>query len=106
MLPTDDPIIPQEGQHTVAGSHGVLLVDDATGNVLQYKADDGSDHYRNIVRFNIPEYVEYNGGMDDTDILLIGYWTDTGYYEPPVVEEREHRGPEITLKHKATHASD
>lgn len=100
MKPSVEPITQLQGQHTVAGSYGTLLVDDATGNVLQYHSPDGSDEYKDIARFNIPEYVEYNGGMDDTDIVLIGYWTESGQYEPPVYEEREHRGPEITLKGK------
>jgi len=87
--------------YNVNGSHGTLVVDGATGNVLQYLRNTATDvQYDNIAKFDIPEYVEYNGGMDDTDILLIGYWTKDGKYEPPVYEEREERGPEITLKHQ------
>lgn len=100
MLPTNEPIVAKPGQHTVTGSYGTLLVDDATGDVLQYDGGGDCDEYKDIVRFDVAEYVEYNGGMDDTDILLIGYWTKDGVYEPPVHEEREHRGPEITLKAK------
>jgi hypothetical protein len=106
MLSSTDEIVQGPGQHTVAGSYGTLLVDDATGNVLQYQnepnnVDEGTPpDYRTIVRFDVAEYAEYNGGMDDTDILLIGYWLEDGTYEPPVHEERAERGPGVTLRVK------
>lgn len=102
MKGTDKEIVAGPGQHTVAGSYGTLLVDDVTGKVLQYQycTDADSQEYADIVRIDVLEYCEYNGGMDDTDITLVGFWTEKGDYVPPDYTDRKHRGPEITLRHR------
>ena len=99
MKPTPDPIVAKAGQNTVSGSYGTLLVDATTGIVLQYNMDE-LDSYADIVKFDVAEYAAYNGGMDDTDISLIGFWTDKGEYVPPDLGDRECRGEEITLRWK------
>lgn len=104
MKGTDKEIVAGLGQHTVAGSYGTLLVDDETGMVLQYETVEGSGDamqaYADIVRIDVLEYCEYNGGMDDTDITLVGFWTEKGDYVTPDYTDRKHRGPEITLRHR------
>ena len=80
MKSTPDPIVAKAGQNIVSGSYGTLLVDATTGIVLQCQ----NDMYSAIVKFDIAEYAAYNGGMDDTDIVLIGFWTDNGKYVPPI----------------------
>lgn len=100
MKGTDQEIVAGAGQHTVAGSYGTLLVDDETGLVKQYRTTDESQEYADIARVDVREYCEYNGGMDDTDIALIGFWTYDGKYEPPDFKDRERRGVEVTLRHR------
>lgn len=97
MLSSTAEIVQRPGQHTVVGSYGTLLIDDATGNVLQYQNEpdnvgDGGGDYRDIVRFDVAEYVQWNGKVDDTDILLIGFWLEDGTYEPAEDHYRNSRG--------------
>lgn len=62
---------------TVWGNHGRLTIDE-TGKILSRTG------YKNINRFNVHEFVQYYGGFyDSIDILSIGYWTNSGQYEPP-----------------------
>lgn len=68
--------------YTATGSHGSISYD-KTGAVV------GGDGYSDITRVDVAEYISYNGELDDTDILLIGYWTKDGNYEPPCHEHRE-----------------
>lgn len=102
MQATDDPIVRRVGQWLIAGSHGELLVSE-TGEVLQYQRarvgelwENGvlqpptppTDSYEDIRAFDIAEYIQWWGEMDDTDILLIGYWTIDGNYTPPEEDAR------------------
>lgn len=90
----------------VYGSYGHLVVDEATGNVLEYVREDGAtNEYADIVRFDLAEYAEYNGGLDDTDIVLIGFWTDAGKYCQPDYDDRKGRGPEITKRFRDAQAA-
>lgn len=75
----------------VDGSYGTLTIDDS-GAILKREnepEDDEESGYDNIERFDVQEYIQYNGRLDDTDILLIGYWNKDGSYEPPVYEYRK-----------------
>lgn len=79
---------------TVHGSHGDLIVDSATGDVIEYnlpRDEDGteSDDYRAITRFDVPELLRWQAVHFPTDrltqgmdILSIGYWSVDGSYEP------------------------
>jgi hypothetical protein len=92
MIPFTTQVDKVMGQHSVVGTYGKLFVDSATGNVVEWRHEPGcGDEYSSIVRFDVDEYVAYYGAMDDTDILLIGFWNEDGSYEPPVIEERERR---------------
>jgi len=69
----------------VYGSYGQMLVDRSTGLVLKHVPDlIESDHpegeYHDIVR------IDARAGRLDLghhDIIRVGYWTNTGQYEPP-----------------------
>ncbi len=76
---------------TISGSYGTFTINDA-GQVLSLidRPEEDDSNYAEIERFDVAEYIEYNGCLDDTDILLIGYWTRDGVYEPPVHEHRKH----------------
>jgi len=73
---------------TIYGSHGTLTIDDH-GTIIARNNDPHSDeNYDFIERFDVDEYRKYAGKLEDTDILLIGYWCHDGAYEPA---EEEHR---------------
>ena len=70
----------------IYGSHGELRLDEK-GKVIGTTHTDGPE-YDGIVACNIEEYLRTypaaaNTDYVETDILDIGYWTDTDFYEPP-----------------------
>jgi hypothetical protein len=70
----------------VYGCGGELTVSASSGHVLEY--DDmgyGDNEYAAIVFVNVDEWRNSHPGdvPDRIDILDLGYWTDTGEYEPP-----------------------
>jgi len=67
----------------VGGTHGKLTVNAANGNVVAYAC---SIHYANISRFDVLRYKKEFGEAipDEVDIVDIGYWMDSGSYEPPI----------------------
>lgn len=66
----------------VAGSHGVLTALTYNGQVVHYDNYGNPDEYADIERFDVAEYRRAYGKIEDTDILLIGYTTTAGKYEP------------------------
>lgn len=74
--------------YTIQGSYGTFTVNEQ-GEILQIEFDEDPGNYGDIVSFDTKEYIEHYGQMNDTDILLIGYTTKDGRYEPPVDEQRK-----------------
>jgi len=78
---------------TVYGSHGHIEINLETGDVISIYHYSGSEgDYSDIVKFDIgefkqawPERVE----AETFDILDIGYWTESGYYEAADTFHRE-----------------
>jgi hypothetical protein len=62
----------------ISGSHGDLIVDIVTGEIIERQTDEGEEGYPMIVRFN-PATLK----GECMDILECGYWTADGSYEPP-----------------------
>lgn len=101
MTKTNEPILLEENQFVITGSYGHIVIDGITGDVVSRRMDHPDyQSYDDIVRFDVAEYIAYNGGMDNTDINLIGYWIDTGEYFAADEGCREEVGPEVTLKFK------
>ena len=74
--------------YTIRSCHGEFQCDVAgfvTGRELKGSANRA---LLQLKRFDVAEYQWHYGKMEDTDILLIGYWLDDGTYEPP---EHSHR---------------
>ncbi len=70
----------------VYGCGGELTVSASSGQVLEY--DDmgyGDNEYAGIVFVNVDEWHNSHPGtvLDRIDILDLGYWTESGEYEPP-----------------------
>jgi hypothetical protein len=79
---------PQEGVLTVQSSHGHFTIDGNTGDVLSRQVQD--EALQRLVRFDLAEWHNYYGGPPgpDLDILDLGYWLDSGTYEPPAHDWR------------------
>jgi hypothetical protein len=75
-------------QYTAFGSHGHITYD-ATGLVVDRYHNGSDEDYGDVARVDVAEYLAYNGELDDTDVLLIGWWTTDGKYEPPCQEHRQ-----------------
>lgn len=84
----------------VNGSHGTLHCDPVTGDVLSVDGGDELDDYRDIVRVNLPEYVQWlqkiakidpaaGQRQSGADILFVGFWTKDGSYEGPEEDARQ-----------------
>lgn len=82
----------------VRSSHGMLIVDGATGDVKDYWLDGTAPkEYYYIVRVDVEEFNRTYAAvghifreMGDVDILDVGYWLKDGTYEPPAEVHREH----------------
>jgi hypothetical protein len=91
----------------VSGSHGTLHCDPVTGDVLSLDdTGDDEDNYRDIVRIDLPEFVQWLQRVDKiapgagqrqsgADILFVGFWVKDGSYEGP--EEDARRDYEMGL---------
>jgi len=84
----------------IRGSYGKLVAYKDTGVVIPKESDfmdgdegDFSSHtYRDIVMIDVLELKEtyYSFSLlNEFDILDVGYWTNTGKYEPPCHVWRE-----------------
>jgi hypothetical protein len=100
----EEPAPDSEERFVVEGSYGRLLVDTETGKVLAYHDPSETHAYDRIVRFDVAEYVQYNGGVDPTGIELIGYWESPEgggdvplHRTEPSIADREARGVAITM---------
>jgi|SRR5712664_4800938 len=75
----------------VSGNWGKLQCHADTGMVLEYDRSNSdsvcaSDGYHDIARIDIPTFRKQWGYPDvsEIDILLVGFWTKDGKYEPPI----------------------
>jgi hypothetical protein len=87
----------------VFSSNGELVID-AEGKVIVAESKYYNDNLKNIVRFDLEEYRKYYQGEpapSSYDILDLGYWTDTGQYEPPEMDWRKNHH-DIDYKFVAT----
>ena len=85
---------------SVTGSHGELMVNSITGEILQRgigKCDcdecESNVSYPSIDKFDltdvtVPIYWDSNG-IGYIDIVRIGYWENNGEYVPPVIITNE-----------------
>lgn len=72
----------------IFGSHGAVTID-GSGKVLNVDSyDRANPAYEDIASFDVQEYMDHYGVMEDTDILLIGFWTDCGKYVVPDEDRR------------------
>jgi hypothetical protein len=77
--------------YTSHGSHknGIGFVLDEFGNVLETHLNSSWTKGRPI-RFDLKTYSESFGtGIEDVDILDIGYWLSDGAFEPPVPPDQQ-----------------
>ena len=81
----------------IRGNWGVLVVSAWTGLIIEVEPAEGEEDdvdgdwgYPGIARFDIDEYRETYGVVEDTDILDIGYWTHSGLYEPAEPDFRKN----------------
>lgn len=78
---------------TVYGSHGHIEINLETGDVISIYHYSGSEgDYSDIVKFDTQEFKQAwpeRSGAETFDILDIGYWTASGYYEPADTFHRE-----------------
>ncbi len=83
----------------ISGSYGHLTVDKESGKVLNYLIEIGAtgEEYADIERFDLEEYSKYYGKVEDTDIILIGFWTKDGNYEGVIDAERQYRKDEAEM---------
>ncbi len=86
---------------SVNSSNGEFTIDYNTGKVIDVKIMSDADyetkeHFKSIVKFDLKEYKEHYGQLDEGyDILDLGYWdSDKNYYEPES-DWREHIAKEI-----------
>jgi hypothetical protein len=98
MRVTNDPHVQTEREFNVTGNYGTLYADKATGLVTCYVGDgcdsndaEGTAGYENIVRFDVDEYRKHYGEVQDTDILLIGFWYTEGGVEKYAEPEHDYR---------------
>lgn len=78
-----------ESEFSVQGSHGRMICNpDGTIKSIDHE-QEWTGEYDNIAKFDVDEYLRYNGELDHTDICLIGYWTKDGKYEPPEQDFRD-----------------
>lgn len=84
----------------VRSSHGYLIINYHTGNVIECNSDD--NHLKLISMFNLNEYIRTYNQLDESyDILDLGYWF--GYsnpfkgYAPPDLTWRKHIKAELNL---------
>lgn len=83
-------LIPEK-TYSVTGSWGTLVVD-VGGHVIEVLDNEDADednNYHDIAQVDVVEYAQHYGRMEDTDILLIGYWDSNGAYEEPEHSHRE-----------------
>jgi hypothetical protein len=76
----------------ITGSHGTLVVYADSGRIDVANCTYDTDAYREIIRIDVGEsQAHYEKPVSACeDILDFGYWTDTGFYEPPAVSWRQH----------------
>lgn len=75
----------------VFGSHGNMIVDIFSGEVVKLIKDD-SDEYEGIAKFDVNEYRQNVGQLKDNmhiDILDIAYWLKDGTYEEHARDRHE-----------------
>ena len=74
---------------TIRGSYGNLIAHAATGLVIGGNSGefhwDGevSEEYADIVRFDPSCLLRETADHGETDILMVGYWTNEGVYIEP-----------------------
>lgn len=75
----------------VYSSHGEILVDKQTGNVIELDQYPTSDELTDIVKFDVEEYQNtYKTDIPDhVDILDLGCWMKDGAYDGPVWSWRD-----------------
>ena len=82
----------------VSGSHGTLVVNASTGEVVDGRLESGcpcGDYcYNSIILFNLAEWQQRYPGEDlesvgCVDILDLGYWMCDGRYSPPQEDWRK-----------------
>ena len=87
----DDEKFLQQKTAIVYSSHGQIIINYNTGDVINIQGDEKGE-LKNIVRFNMEEYKIYHGQIDDSyDILNLGYWDNKGVYEEPCQDWRDNR---------------
>lgn len=82
------------------GSYGDLDVDLDTGDIVEYRPDEGQSAYDDIARFDTAEllvFIETPEGRHlealvlthrETDICDVGFWTHNGEYFPASEDSR------------------
>lgn len=73
------------------GSSGGVAFDCETGRVIY-----ADEEYKDIVRIDVNELTEtYGTSFGCHDILDVGYWTSSGFYEPPCIDFRRDRDAQL-----------
>lgn len=71
----------------IAGNYGTLVFDANTGQVRRYYVSEEGPEYADVYRIDVASYRNRQGnpiaGGDGEDIIFVGFWLDSGEYEPP-----------------------